>query len=127
MHRQSRHLQAFILVLLGRGSAHGGAIFTELSETLPFLKVDSAAVYRSLQRLEQAGEVVADWDTSQAGPARKIYRLTSAGWAKLDYWREEIENRIQALTFFLTAYEELNKPPSERTRKPAAEIRPDER
>lgn len=118
MHRQSRHLHAFILVLLGRRAVHGGGIFTELSETLPVLKVDSAAVYRSLQRLEQAGEVVADWDTSQPGPARKIYRLTSAGWAKLDYWKEEIEDRIQALTFFLKSYEEIRNPP--------AEVRPDD-
>ncbi len=109
MHRQSRHLHAFILVSLARRAAHGGAIFSELSETLPFLKVDSGAVYRSLQRLEQAGEVVSDWDTSKAGPARKIYQLTDAGWARLDYWREEIENRIHALTFFLTAYEEVQK------------------
>lgn len=109
MHRQSRHLHAFILVSLARRAAHGGAILAELSESLPSLKVDSGAVYRSLQRLERAGEVVSDWDTSQAGPARKVYHLTSAGWEKLDYWREEIENRIQALTFFLTAYEALRK------------------
>ncbi len=123
MHRQSRHLHAFILVSLARRSAHGGAIFSELSKKLPFLKVDSGAVYRSLQRLEGAGEVVSDWDTSQPGPARKVYRLTSAGWAKLDYWREEIENRIQALTFFLTAYAELRKKPPLEEESPGATSR----
>ena len=109
-HRQSRHLPAFILLLLAENPMHGGALQSALKARLPALKADSAAVYRTLQQLEKEGEVLSDWDTSGSGPAIRIYRLTPAGWQKLEFWLEDIEQRIENLQYFVTAYARLAKP-----------------
>jgi DNA-binding PadR family transcriptional regulator len=109
MRQQSRHLPAFILLLVAETPAHGGAIQTSLQTKLPTLKADSAAIYRALQRLEQAGELRAEWDVSQSGPPRKIYRITPAGWERLRFWREDVEQRLRNLTFFVQGYERLHR------------------
>lgn len=109
MRQQSRHLPAFILLLVAEQPLHGGAIQTQLGERLPRLKADSGAVYRALQRLEQDGEVEAFWDTSRTGPARKVYRLREAGWEKLDFWRQDIQSRLSNLSYFLDTYQRLRK------------------
>ena len=109
-HRQSRHLPAFILLLLAENPMHGGALQSALNARLPALKADSAAVYRTLQQLEKEGEVLSAWDTSGSGPAIRIYRLTQAGWQKLEFWLEDIEQRIGNLQHFVTAYAQLAKP-----------------
>ncbi len=108
--RQSRHLPAFILLLLAENPMHGGALQSALKARLPALKADSAAVYRTLQQLEKEGEVLSEWDTSGSGPAIRIYRLTPAGWQKLEFWLEDIKQRMENLQYFVTAYARLAKP-----------------
>jgi PadR family transcriptional regulator, regulatory protein PadR len=106
---QSRHLPAFILLALAEEPLHGGAILTALSERIPRFTPDSAAIYRTLQQCEEDGEVTSEWDTSARGPARKRYRLTKAGWKKLDAWREDIEGRVATLNYFLRTYEAVRR------------------
>jgi PadR family transcriptional regulator PadR len=102
--RTYRHLPAFVLLALADGPLHGGAIHAALLARMPGFKADTGAVYRTLQRLENDGEVRAEWDTSIPGPARRIYRLTPTGWQKLDAWKGDIEHRIANLRYFLDAY-----------------------
>ena len=108
-HRQSRHLPAFILLLLAETPMHGGALHSALNARLPALKVDSAAVYRTLQQLENDGELKSEWNTSGGGPAIRIYQLTPAGWRKLEFWLDDIKGRLQSLEYFVTAYTQLAK------------------
>lgn len=105
--QQYRHLPAFILLALAQGPIHGGAILGVLSSRVPLFKPDSAAVYRTLQKLEEEAQVVSNWDTSKSGPPRRIYALTDAGWEKLASWRDEIEMRIANLQYFLDTYSEI--------------------
>ena len=107
--KQYRHLPAFILLALADGPNHGGEIYSILTKQMPIKNADAGAVYRALQRLEQEGEVKFTWDTSNSGPARKVYRLTSRGIEKLEYWREDIEMRISILNFFMTKYNQIKK------------------
>ena len=102
--QQYRHLPAFILLALAEGPIHGGAIHTVLTKKMPVFKTDTGAVYRALQQLERDGEVESAWDTSNPGPARKVYQLTPAGWERLDHWKQDIEMRMENLQYFLTAY-----------------------
>jgi DNA-binding PadR family transcriptional regulator len=51
---------------------------------------DSAAVYRALRTLEEKGAVYSYWNTSSAGPARRMYRLTPAG-------EEQLQTSVEAL------------------------------
>ena len=105
--RQYRHLQAFVLLCLADGPLHGGAIHSALQEKIPGFKVDTGAVYRTLQALSKEGELEFSWDTEGAGPARKIYRLNQAGVKKLALWKEDIEHRLSILGSFLKSYEAL--------------------
>ena len=88
---------------------HGGALQSALQEKFPVLKTDSASVYRTLQQLEKNSEVVSEWDTSGKGPAVRIYKLTKAGWDKLDFWKTDIQERIKNLEIFLSSYERVKK------------------
>jgi PadR family transcriptional regulator PadR len=108
--QQYRHLPAFILLALAEGPVHGGAIHSILTERMALYKPDTGAIYRALQQLEQDGEVVSQWDTSKSGPARRVYRLTRAGWEKLEYWRQDIEMRLANLQYFLETYRSLKGP-----------------
>ncbi len=106
---QSRHLPAFVLLLLAENPMHGGALQTALNARLPALRADSAAVYRTLQQLEKDGELLSEWNTGGGGPAIRVYRLTPAGWAKLELWLEDIKNRLDILQHFVTSYTQLKK------------------
>ena len=105
--RQTRHLPAFVLLVIAEGPIHGGAIHSALVERIVGFKVDTGAVYRTLQTLETDGEVESTWDTLNPGPARKMYRLTPAGWEKLATWKTDIEHRLTILNHFLSAYDQL--------------------
>lgn len=106
---QSRHLPAFILLALAEKPVHGSAVHTVLIERMGLAKPDTGAIYRTLQELEQEGAVVFEWDTSGSGPAKKVYRLTPAGWTKLEEWRQEIEARLANLQGFLERYRALTR------------------
>ena len=107
---QSRHLPAFILLALAERPVHGSAIHSVLIERMGLARPDTGAIYRALQQLEQEGAVVFDWDTGGSGPAKKVYRLTPAGWEKLAEWRREIEARLANLQAFLEMYRALKRP-----------------
>jgi PadR family transcriptional regulator, regulatory protein PadR len=109
--RQSRHLPAFILLALAEGPLHGHAIRAALVERFPGYKADPGATYRTLQALEEAGEVAFHWDTDSRGPARKVYTLTPLGWERLEFWRSDIQSRLAILQIFLEHFErsKINK------------------
>lgn len=51
--------------------------------------IKGAQLYPSLVRLEDEGAILARWEESDAGPARKVYELTPAGRAQSAALREE--------------------------------------
>lgn len=99
--RQSRHLPAFILLALKDGPLHGHAIRAVLAERFRGYTADAGATYRTLQALEEAGEVAFHWETAARGPARKVYALTPLGRERLEFWRRDIERRLVLLQTFL--------------------------
>ena len=109
-HRQTRHLPAFILLVLAEEPLHGGAIHEALNQRLPSLSLDTGAIYRALKALEAEGELSSTWEATSPGPARKIYHMTAKGWDRLDFWKSEIENRREILTNFLERYANLTRP-----------------
>ena len=108
--QQSRHLPAFVLLVLAETPMHGGAMQSALNSRLPSLKADSAAIYRTLKQLEKDGELSAEWDTSGSGPAIRVYRLTARGWEKLISWLEDVKERIANLQHFVDAHAKLRHP-----------------
>ncbi|HYM14808.1 MAG TPA: helix-turn-helix transcriptional regulator [Dehalococcoidia bacterium] len=71
-------LTTTLLAFLRNWNAYGYQLAQQLAEAgLPAF--DSGTVYRTLRQLERTGLVSSFWDTSESGPARRMYSLTKAG------------------------------------------------
>jgi poly-beta-hydroxybutyrate-responsive repressor len=99
-------LSTSLLAFLKNWNAYGYELSQKLKESgLP--QFDSGTVYRTLRQLEGAGLVSSFWDTSESGPARRMYSLTKAGEVFLSGWIEALQNYHQVL---LNALEGLTPP-----------------
>lgn len=105
--RYGRHAPEFILLYLAEEPGCGMDLYKKLGQLIPISKFDSAIVYRSLAKLKKDGLVEFEWDTSGTGPAKKIYRITTAGLEKLKEHKEFVDLRIRNLQIFLDKFEML--------------------
>ena len=112
-------LVSSLLALLRRWNAYGYQLVQELGKAgLPAF--DSATVYRTLRQLERAGLVSSFWDTSESGPARRMYSLTKTGEAFLDLWLDLFGRYQNVLQSALKSLENHDRrpdggPPPEKT------------
>lgn len=78
-------LTTSLLAFLRNWNAYGYQLTQQLAEAgLPAF--DSGTVYRTLRQLEKSGLVSSFWDTSDSGPARRMYSLTKTGEIFLSGW-----------------------------------------
>ncbi len=54
--------------------------------------------------MEKNGVVKSSWETSKGGPARRMYSITEAGEAYLDFWAEALEQYRRNMDAFLRLY-----------------------
>ena len=88
-------LATSLLGLLRNWNAHGYQLAQRLADAgLP--PFDVGTIYRTLRHLEKAGLVSSLWDTSESGPAKRTYSLTSTGELFLGNWAD-ILRRYQTL------------------------------
>jgi DNA-binding PadR family transcriptional regulator len=88
-----------VLTILAGGPLHGYRIVEHMAG-MPVTvgkRPNPTGVYRVLQALEQEGHVTSRWDMSNRGPARKSYRLTSAGRQCLTQWIETLDDYRRAI------------------------------
>ena len=88
-------LHVAILKLLKEQPLHGSEIQRVLKDRFGF-EVSGPAIYGALRKLEAFGFVVATWDTSGGGPARRVYRITEEG---LDYLQRVTEKLVKLKEF----------------------------
>ena len=105
--RIARFLEPCLLILLERGrAAHGYSLLEELR---PFGfapgTVDASVVYRLLREMEVEGWVQSEWDTSGAGPPRRMYSVTADGRDYLAAWIEELRRTREEIDRFVAVYE----------------------
>lgn len=100
-----RWMEPFVLVLLADGPVHGYAVIG-LLEALGISagSVDIGQVYRTLRDLEGAGQVTSSWSAESAGPQRRDYELTAAGYAALDEWAAVMRERARLIAEFEARY-----------------------
>ena len=60
-----------------------------------------------LRALEDDGLVCSNWDTQNAGPARRVYELSDQGLEFLHTWAVTIRGIRQSLDQFTSAYQTL--------------------
>lgn len=68
-----------VLVLVAEGFQHGYEIWQELLAQDQTRARNPTAIYRALRALEADGLVSSKWELPDAGPARRVYRLTAQG------------------------------------------------
>lgn len=86
-----------ILSVLAVAPRHGYGISQALVSA-GLQPIKGAQLYPALVRLEDEGAVVAQWEQSESGPARKVYELTATGHAL----REDLHTQWRV---FMTAAE----------------------
>lgn len=72
-----------ILSVLAVAPRHGYGISQALVSA-GLQPIKGAQLYPALVRLEDEGAIVAQWEQSGSGPARKVYELTDAGHKQLE-------------------------------------------
>lgn len=83
-------LTTTLLAFLRNWNAYGYQLAQQLNQAgLPAF--DSGTVYRTLRQLEKTGLVSSFWDTSESGPARRMYSLTKAGDLFLSSWIDVLQ------------------------------------
>ena len=106
-------LVSSLLAFLRRWNAYGYQLVQELARAgLPAF--DSTTVYRTLRQLERAGLVSSFWDTSESGPARRMYSLTKSGEAFLDLWIDLFGRYQNILRSALDSLDNLDRRPDGR-------------
>ena len=69
-----------MLAALGPGPLHGYGIIKAVEEMSEGrVRLRAGTLYGALERLESQGYVAFDGEGSEGGPARRYYRLTTAG------------------------------------------------
>jgi PadR family transcriptional regulator PadR len=84
-------IELWLMAVLGREEKYGYELFQQLSGRVG-QGVGESTVYPVLARLTRGGWVSVRTGSSPAGPARRYYRLTTQGAARLkkmkEYWKE---------------------------------------
>jgi PadR family transcriptional regulator, regulatory protein PadR len=100
-----RLIQPAILVVLAEGPLHGYGLAERIAQIPGFAgqKPDVSGVYRFLRVMERKGLVVASWDVSASGPARKSYQMTPEGRTCLCRWIKTLEDYRRGIGALLGA------------------------
>ena len=66
--------------LSARAPIHGYGITTHIQQvSASGLRVEEGSLYPALHRMEQAGFIQSEWQTSETGRRARFYRLTAKG------------------------------------------------
>ncbi|HEX4000438.1 MAG TPA: helix-turn-helix transcriptional regulator [Pirellulales bacterium] len=105
-------IQPAILIVLTKGPLHGYRLAERIGEMPMFggQKPDVSGIYRFLRTMEKQRMVEASWDLGQRGPAKKSYKITTAGEGCLERWIHTLEHHRQGITELLRAARTVVEP-----------------
>jgi PadR family transcriptional regulator, regulatory protein PadR len=96
-------LVPILLLMLRQWSSYGYELMEKMS-TFGLVAMNPGTFYRTLRQMEKAGMVSSSWDTSEGGPARRMYSITDAGEAYLNYWAESLDQYQRMMDTFFRLY-----------------------
>lgn len=77
-------LDLLVLNTLALGPQHGYGIAAHVQQASgDLLRVEEGSLYPALHRMDQAGWITAEWQTTPNGRRARVYRLTRAGRTRL--------------------------------------------
>jgi len=102
--RPRNWLTPVALVLLREESSYGYEILERLEEEFGFEQISAGSLYRTLRRTEKEGLCKSEWETSEAGLARRMYSITEGGEEYLAAWAQACEQYQNVMDSFARAY-----------------------
>ena len=101
--RPKNWLTPVALVVLREESSYGYELMERLEE-FGFAEINPGTLYRTLRQMEKEGLCESGWQTSDGGPARRMYAITDAGESYLAAWAEGCERYQNVMDSFFQAY-----------------------
>lgn len=101
--RPRNWLVPVILLALREWNSYGYELM-ERTAAFGFEAMNPGTLYRTLRQMEKEGVVESKWETSRGGPARRMYTITDAGEAYLDFWAEALEQYRRNMDAFFSLY-----------------------
>ncbi len=101
--RPKNLLVPVILMELQQGDSYG---YELMEKTAKFWQeaINPGTLYRTLRQMENNGDVKSTWATAKNGPARRMYSITEAGEAYLEWWITSLKQSQSNIDFFLQLY-----------------------
>ena len=108
--RQERYIQASILMGLLSGTSYGYELITTI-QSYGFIEgtAPPGMVYRHLRQMEEDNLVSSQWDTGQAGAAKRTYTITDEGREVLSHWIAFMASKAEKLNRFVAMYGEMDR------------------
>jgi PadR family transcriptional regulator PadR len=101
--RPTNWLTPVALVILREESSYGYELMERLEE-FGFAEINAGTLYRTLRQMENEGLCESEWETSEGGPARRMYAITDAGESYLAAWAEGCKRYQSVMDCFFQAY-----------------------
>jgi len=89
--------------MLREWSSYGYELMEKLA-TFGFSTMNAGTFYRTLRQMERDGMVSSNWDTSEGGPARRVYSITQAGEEYLKFWVQSLDQYQKMMDTFFRLY-----------------------
>jgi len=96
-------LVPILLLMLREWSSYGYELMERMA-TFGLNAMNAGTFYRTLRQMEREGMVSSCWDTSEGGPARRMYSITQAGEAYLKYWADSLNQYQKMMDTFFRLY-----------------------
>jgi len=121
----TRFVRPVVLGLLAKEPVHGYDLLRQLQETEIFSDAppDASGVYKMLKAMTTEGLIVGDWDTKNAGPARRPFTITAKGRKCLSRWAgtlESYQRQIFELSVLVNAAIRDTAKPARSRKRPVA-------
>jgi len=96
-------LVPILLLMLREWSSYGYELMEKMA-TFGLNTMNAGTFYRTLRQMEKDGMVRSNWDTSEGGPARRVYSITEAGEAYLKLWADSLDQYQKMMNTFFQLY-----------------------
>ena len=96
-------LVPILLLMLRQWRSYGYELMEKMS-AFGLAAMNPGTFYRTLRQMEKDGMVSSNWDTSEGGPARRVYSITDAGEAYLNYWAQSLDQYQRMMDTFFRIY-----------------------
>jgi PadR family transcriptional regulator PadR len=92
-----------ILLLLRQWNSYGYELMERMAQ-FGLQAMNPGTFYRTLRQMEKDGFVNSTWNTSEGGPAKRVYSITAAGEAYLKFWTESLDQYQKMMGTFFRLY-----------------------